>query len=628
LIALVEFREQLAWLGYLDRGEVKDQVLAWFENLLPWLASSSSILGMPWAAVVFAVLSFALFAWNLISLAIETSLVSFALESALAQVRKSPCPLTSKGLQELHKGLSPSKILGEAWTEFYETLIYPDPMSEPDGKVLNVRQSNELLNEATIAGEHLDFGWYGAVPGMLTALGLTGTFVSLYLALSSLQIDVGSGMILDAHLSAFINNLAGKFVSSICGIGFAIVFVMAEKWSMGGIHKGCAALQTELNKRCTYGSQEVLLHDVSAKIQEACQAVAGLKAELPRYINEGLETSVSGPIAQIVSRVDELANIVDEQAKKREESITRLVTTVVQAFKQALFDATNKEFDLLATALSKTSGIVDSLNEKLSQSIGQQESLIKAQKDQTDAFVKGTRDAQIQLMDTLKDHCESLLKAQSTEIETLLQSIQTASNQMVKSNERVSDALLSKLNEHIAKFISQMESNSSKQLQLMQNSHEYMVNNLETWIASATEDLQRLVKHIGEESLRAEESITKVAQNIAALENLAQSNSKISSDGTAVIGALQDILKSVAEANVTVNKNFSQAESFVLELGDCYKQHRDLMAAQEQFIEKAVGAYERLGLAITVSNGSERSDESVATAVVASSGGDGSTTER
>lgn len=588
-----------------------------------YLLGQPSFFDLPLAVVVCSATILAMLFWNVMALIADTVPIHSALTKALTYIKQINPPLTARALQDVHRTFSADPVIGEAWTEFHETLIVGDPAVDPDAPVFNTRQANDLINESTIVSRRMNVNWYLAVPGMLTAIGLIGSFLSIFLALSTLQVEnpsqsaslnspasVMAGQTILDNLPPFINRLSGKFVSSILGLGCAFLFILLEKSScgLGGIERSCASFQAELNKLCTFAPQEVLLQAISQKAEKTFQTLADLKRDLPACINDGLFAAVTGPVAGIRLQVEELARIADEQARKREESITKLVSTVVQSFKQALFDATNKEFDLLAAALAKTSGVVDALNEKLAQSMDQQdaliqssknqiESLIKYQKDQTDAFMNGSRDMQLQLIDGLRQHCEQLVKDQSTEMDSLLQSIQTASGQMVKTNERISDALLSKLGSQFDKFLSQIESNSGKQLQLMQNSHEYMVNNLDTWITSATEDLEKLVRLIGEESQRANGNVTLVTENMSILASMAKSNARLESQASTAISGFHDILKSIAAVGESTREKSDQIESLVLELAERHKDHQSILQAQEQFLAKCLRSYQKLGAA-------------------------------
>ncbi len=630
-------------------------------DILQGLASPSPF-GPPWATVLCSAVILGMLYWNVVALLGDTLPIHAALEKALTYIRQQPKPLTSKGLPQLNAALSGDPILGEAWAEFHETLLFKDPLKDPDAPVINTKQAGDFLNESTIVSRRMNTHWYAAVPGMLTAIGLIGTFLSIYLALSSLHLTAESqaqavssagaqssvkvsskapeaapdsptsmsqaGLapnkpggsapvlvpepstgLLDSSLTAFINNLSGKFVSSIFGLGCAFLFVLLEKSSVGmaGIERSCSSLQAELNGLLKQAPQEILLNEISLKVGEMLKAVDNLKTELPACINEGLAVSVGNPVGQIVTQVQELARLADEQARKREESITRLVVQVVQSFKQALFDSTTKEFEALAATLTQTSGVVDSLNGKLAQSADQHEALIKANKDQiaslikfqqeqADVFLAGSKEAQLQVIDGLRQHCDQLLKDQSTEMEALLASMETATGQMLKTNERLSDTLVEKQGGQLEKFLVQIEANSTKQLQLMTNSHEYMVNNLDTWITSATEDLEKLVRLIAEESQLVGQSVASVTTNITTLESIARANANMKAESAAAIDRVIDVLKSLSQATASAGQTSKQVDDLVASLADAHKEHQALLKAQSEFIDKYMATYQRLGL--------------------------------
>lgn len=547
-----------------------------------------SIGKLPFATVACCALAVFILIGNLLALLYQTIPIHSALSRCLRTVKEFGPQFKAKDMRPLNEALSVDPIVGEPWNEFFETLVYPDDSLHPEALVQNTRQSNELINSTSILERRVNVDWYAAVPGMLTAVGLTGTFVSIYFALGILNINLDDVTSLDGNLTKFINTLGGKFISSIFGIGFAFIFLLVEKSALGigGIHQSCATLQSELNKRFKFANQETFLEKLIDKIAKTCDEVAALKRDLPSYIDDGLNRSIGEPVTNMSAQVQQLAIVVDEQSKKREESITRLVTSVVQSFKQALFDATNREFDLLATALTKTSGVVDGLNDKLSQSISQQESLLKTQSEQNATFLQGSKDTQIQLMEELRRQCESLMKAQSSQLEALLESVNAATTQVVRTNERISDTTMNKLGSQFDKFLTQVEQNSSKQLNLMQNSHEYMVRNLDTWIEGATSELKQLIAEVVAESRLIDQTIGKLTDNVSTLSTLSQDNALATGEVASTVNTLAEVIKLVNAASVTASRNHDDAGIQAMQLAERYDQHLQLLATQEKLLQR------------------------------------------
>lgn len=91
--------------------------------------------------------------------------------------------------------------------------------------------AREVLTEESVSERYYHSSFYQAVPGILTGLGLTATFVAILVALSSLRVTVLNDTETVTGIKELIEGLSGKFLSSIAGLVLSIVFLFVErKW--------------------------------------------------------------------------------------------------------------------------------------------------------------------------------------------------------------------------------------------------------------------------------------------------------------------------------------------------------------------------------------------------------------
>lgn len=91
--------------------------------------------------------------------------------------------------------------------------------------------AREVLTEESVSERYYHSSFYQAVPGILTGLGLTATFVAILVALSGLRVTVLNDTETVTGIKELIEGLSGKFLSSIAGLVLSIVFLFVErKW--------------------------------------------------------------------------------------------------------------------------------------------------------------------------------------------------------------------------------------------------------------------------------------------------------------------------------------------------------------------------------------------------------------
>jgi hypothetical protein len=106
---------------------------------------------------------------------------------------------TTKSLEEfrahfeiLREDFEADRFLRDAWREFDETLIIPEP-DAPDAAIKNTRRPSDYFDDSLLAAAKINFRLYRAIPNYLVGIGLFLTFLGLLAALYFASKSVGSG---------------------------------------------------------------------------------------------------------------------------------------------------------------------------------------------------------------------------------------------------------------------------------------------------------------------------------------------------------------------------------------------------------------------------------------------------
>lgn len=142
-------------------------------------------------------------------------------------------------ISEITDGSMGTPELAHSWSEYTETL---HPQYEVDGSGQNriVRWRATALAETFFSGQAivdtpLKADFYKHLPGILTGLGIIGTFLGLIMGLSSF--DVSDPAKAQSELKSLINAVGHAFYVSGAAIAMAMFFTWIEKSLVTARHR-------------------------------------------------------------------------------------------------------------------------------------------------------------------------------------------------------------------------------------------------------------------------------------------------------------------------------------------------------------------------------------------------------
>ncbi|MBO8132239.1 MAG: hypothetical protein H0Z29_12165 [Candidatus Marinimicrobia bacterium] len=103
---------------------------------------------------------------------------SKGIEDAKASVDQYSKGTLTTNFEELNQEMSSNPLIGNLWSEYDKTLV---KIKRDDGTedVFSTIEASYFFNEANILESRINLKFYNAVPGILTGLGILGTFVGL-----------------------------------------------------------------------------------------------------------------------------------------------------------------------------------------------------------------------------------------------------------------------------------------------------------------------------------------------------------------------------------------------------------------------------------------------------------------
>ena len=136
----------------------------------------------------------------------------------------------------------------------------------------------ERIEESVLAAPVAATGWGAfvhATPGLLTSIGLLGTFIALLIGLNGLEAKPDGTY----ELSHLISNLSGKFVTSIVALALSVVFVVLEIAARASVNRVRLQLVADLAQILPFLSPSHVLLDMQRTGRRQAARLGALKQQ-------------------------------------------------------------------------------------------------------------------------------------------------------------------------------------------------------------------------------------------------------------------------------------------------------------------------------------------------------------
>lgn len=367
----------------------------------------SHIPGVIW---VFCAVLLLGFLWQLIAMQVSRNKLRkklYILTNALKDLtdtdgQNPQSGLTSEQLDRCRVALNQLEGLPQQWwTRIDDSVELYIDQQEKEGWFLTERPRT-LLSYDTVVTQNFHAAIFGAVPGILTGLGLTGTFLAILWALYGVHYDEFNTVKPVTGMEGLINGLSGKFLSSIMALLLSIVFTLREKHIVRSLRNGYDALMAAVSDAIPFLStsrilldihrfsakQTVSVSNISSEVVDRLtnafndRVVPGLASGMSSGVAEKLQSEFRPTMERMAGSLDQLqAAIVSLESQKQdsvkgefermvktlEESITQALSTMGREFRDALTGSARDEFGNVQGTLETTRHVLSEMNTQFSQ---------------------------------------------------------------------------------------------------------------------------------------------------------------------------------------------------------------------------------------------------------------------
>lgn len=340
---------------------------------------------------------------------------------------------------DLSEQFNESVVLRHAWSEFTETLIFPDIDQEDaqDIRIRNTTAPERFFNRANLLEPRVNLRFYSAMPNLLTGTGILGTFIGLVIGIGQASGGLASDDVSQAQeaLSALLGGAALAFMTSIAGLISSIAFSLWEKRRIHHFDQLCNEWVEELDHRLVRVTQEGLTGESIYELKQQRAALEHFGNDLAFQISEALDNRVTAKLSPVLERVvTEIEGMRSEQRHASDETLERLLSQ----FSESISSAAGEEMRAFAGTV-----------EQMGQGLEKQVHAMSSSHEQMQ--VASQRTIQ-ELSETFRDSSRQLNEELSSAVKGLVTEISQTVADMTKELRAATETTTSNMEQIVERF--------------------------------------------------------------------------------------------------------------------------------------------------------------------------------
>lgn len=468
-------------------------------------------------------------------------------------------------------------------------------------------EARTALPEEPLVARSYHASFHQAVPGLLTGLGLLATFVSILVALQSVDVIDQQGAEVVTGIRGLIKGLGGKFLSSIVGLSLSALFLILErKWcerrltityehllsSVSDIFPVISQTRIQLDLLTFASRQAVSLGNISAEIVN--QFVGVFRTDLSPIFAAGvshemakeLQTEFRPTMERMSETLERLRAAIERLEAQKQESITAELRVLIESlehsitssldgmgrtFHSSLTSAATEEFTGVANTLKSTAHVLQDMNSQFDRMQAALQVVIDEARKNTNSQLATGRE-QIEGMTRLMEGLMGRLNESAT---SNMQSVSASLTTVVAD-----------LSHKVNKLSEEMVTAVTRATQDSQQAANTVVEQAGAWSEYTAKRLEALVASI---EARSQDFATAGRSLLAAHEAIRQTlahNQKALDS----IGALTNQLQTITTGVLGLSKTTEENQKAQIQLAALAKEAtqnvRSAISTHESFLEQ------------------------------------------
>lgn len=418
-------------------------------------------------------------------------------------------------LDEVGSKAMQSRALSHLWNEYSKTL-HPQREEDQHGQIRLARwrattMAESFFSEQAIVDSGLKTEFFKHLPGVLTGLGIIGTFAGLIKGLVNFNVAVDPAKAQE-QLQSLVNSVGHAFYVSAFAIGLAMLFTWIEKSVVTARYRQVEELRELIDSLFKSGAGEEYLERLAvASETSATQAmhikealVADLKEILTTLTTQQIEAQaahtgqMSVDVGKAISDslsapMEAITKAVQDVSSNQGDTVNKMLTDVLASFSSQMHDmfggqmkgmtdlmlkaseamqATAVQFGQLAANMDAAgTNTVDAMGDKLSKALDAMDARQAAMNAQMGSFVEQIRSLVSQSQSETNEKLREALTAVGGQVAGFVEQLRKQAEESAESQgsrvhrfEESTSQAISSLSDQVEQLLVQsMDTNKSLQ---------------------------------------------------------------------------------------------------------------------------------------------------------------------
>ena len=467
--------------------------------------------------------------------------------------------------------------VGKQWNEFDETLV----LSHDGKKLFNTVDASYFFNTQNLARGITDSRIISAAPGLLTGMGVLGTFIGLQLGMGSLNLDFANVDDLTKTITPLVKGATVAFSTSVWGILTSIIFNISEKGVEAYLRKKITYLQDEIDFLYPRIVEAQELVHINAHNLESRNTMSKLAEQIGFSMQKALDASLGPAIKQLVEASKDLT-------EKQNLGSQKALTDLAERFIDAMSKEGEKQRENMESGASGLNEAIKSVGLNMNEFMGKFKSQLGEWNIEKEGQVELTKNI-IEQGNSLSERSEQ----SQTALENTTTSINHAADKLDNAAERMESfgGEMRVASESISSNqleASRLSAQVSQENQTLANRFQEMITQVETVrdrFLEISSELKGSSDGIGVRTNEFLENMKTQLENWGNEKNDTQTlaNNLINQSQSITNQADQsrEALNEIAESIVESSENMEKASGHIAELGNRIENAAQILSSKQ-----------------------------------------------
>jgi len=450
--------------------------------------------------------------------------LSRELDASIAALRHIRARLEGKvvELREIESKAMAAPGLAHLWSEYAKTL-HPQREDGENGQSRIVRWratalADNFFSEQAVVDLRLKTEYYKHLPGILTGLGIIGTFLGLIVGLRKFKIPAEIKDV-QIPLEQLIQSVGHAFYVSAAAIMLAMLFTWVEKSLVAARYRQVEALRELVDSMFKGGAGEEYLERLVVAAETSATQAAHIKNALVADLKEILTTlatqqieaqarhngQMSADVGKAISQalappMDAITKAVQGVGANQGEAVNKMLTDVLAGFSAQMRDMFGGQMQGMSNLLRETSESMRATALQFGQLAANM-----------DAAGTNTVDAMGEKLGKALDGMEARQQAMNAQMAAFVEQIRTLVGESQTESSRKLQEALASVGDHVAGVVAGLRRQAEASHEAEGQRQERFESATGAAIGSLSEQMERLLGQSVETNKSLQDTVARLA---------------------------------------------------------------------------------------------------------------------